>query len=155
MLTDRFDRAHVGWSFDNDGALQITIQCRRAGLTKKNLRTSSEAPLQWGFAKGTDCRPVPDSENFILIHKRTIMTCDACKSGNHEDCAGECDCRQQDEQINQMIGSKSDMMLAEMVYSNVLYSGSREARMLTDGAGKQALVVFIQQVLRAQKAIQC
>jgi len=83
------------------------------------------------------------------------MTCEACKNGNHQGCAGECDCRQQDEEINRMIGSESDAMLAEMVYCNVLYSGSREARMLTDGAGKQALVVFIQQVLRANKAIQC
>jgi len=54
-----------------------------------------------------------------------------------------------------MIGSKSDAALAETIYCNVLYSGSREARMLTDGAGKQALVVFIQQILRAQKASLC
>jgi hypothetical protein len=83
------------------------------------------------------------------------MTCEACKTGNHQGCQGECDCRQQDERINEMVGSKTDVVLAEVIYSNVLYSGSREARMLTDGAGKQALVVFIQQVLRANKAIQC
>ena len=83
------------------------------------------------------------------------MTCDACRIGNHQGCNGPCDCRQQDEQINQMVGSTSDMMLAEMVYSNVLYSGSEVARMLTDGAGKAAVVLFIQQVLRAHKAVQC
>ena len=83
------------------------------------------------------------------------MTCEACRTGNHQGCEGECDCRQQDEEISKMIGSKSDAALAETIYCNVLYSGSREARMLTDGAGKQALVVFIQQILRAQKASLC
>jgi hypothetical protein len=83
------------------------------------------------------------------------MTCEACKNGNHQRCQGECDCRRQDEQINSMVGSKSDAALAEVIYSNVLYSGSEVARMLTDGAGKQTLIVFIQQVLRANKAVQC
>jgi hypothetical protein len=54
-----------------------------------------------------------------------------------------------------MVGSKSDAALAEAIYSNVLYSGSEVARLLTDGAGKRAVVVFIQQVLRANKAVQC
>jgi len=54
-----------------------------------------------------------------------------------------------------MTGSKSDAALAEVIYSNVLYSGSDVARMLTDGAGKKAVLVFIQQVLRGNKAIQC
>jgi hypothetical protein len=40
---------------------------------------------------------------------------------------GDCECRQQDEQIQRMTRSTADAMLAEMVYSNVLYSGSREA----------------------------
>ena len=83
------------------------------------------------------------------------MTCEACKTGNHNGCEGECDCRQQDEEINRMTGSTADAMLAEMVYSNVLYSGSEVARSLTDGAGKQAVVLFVQQVLRANKASQC
>jgi hypothetical protein len=83
------------------------------------------------------------------------MTCEQCKTGNHEGCQGECDCRQQDEQINQMVGTAADVMLAEMVYCNVLYSGSDVARILTNGAGKQAVVVFVQQVLRANKAVQC
>jgi len=83
------------------------------------------------------------------------MTCDACRTGNHQGCDGECDCRLQDEQINRMVGSPADAMLAEMVYSNVLYSGSEVARSLTDGAGKQAVVLFVQQVLRANKASQC
>jgi len=83
------------------------------------------------------------------------MTCDACKTGNHQGCEGDCDCRQQDEEINKMVGSKSDMMLAETIYSNVLYSGSEVARVLTNGAGKNAVLVFIQHVLRAHKAIQC
>ncbi len=83
------------------------------------------------------------------------MTCEACKTGDHQGCEGPCDCRQQDEEINRMVGSKSDQMLAEMVYSNVLYSGSEVARILTNGAGKQTMIVFIKQVLRANKAIQC
>ena len=83
------------------------------------------------------------------------MTCEACKTGNHQGCAGECDCRRQDDEINRMVGSKSDAALAGAIYSNVLYSGSEVARLLTDGAGKRAVVVFIQQVLRANKAVQC
>jgi len=54
-----------------------------------------------------------------------------------------------------MTGSTADAMLAEMVYSNVLYSGSDVARILTNGAGKKAVVLFIQQVLRANRAVQC
>jgi len=54
-----------------------------------------------------------------------------------------------------MVGTAADVMLAEMVYCNVLYSGSDVARILTNGAGKQAVVVFVQQVLRANKAVQC
>jgi hypothetical protein len=83
------------------------------------------------------------------------MTCDACKGGNHRKCAGECDCRQEDEQINRIVASGIDAMLAETIYCNVLFSGSPEARMLTNGAGKEVLIVFIQQILRAHKAIQC
>lgn len=83
------------------------------------------------------------------------MTCEACKTGNHQGCEGECDCRQQDEEINRMVGSNSDAALAEVIYCNVLYSGSEVARLLTDGAGKKAVLVFIQQVLRANKASQC
>ena len=83
------------------------------------------------------------------------MTCEACKTGNHQGCAGECDCRQQDEQINRMVGSKNDTVLAEVIYCNVLYSGSEVCAMLTKGTGKQAVLVFVQQVLRANKAMQC
>ena len=83
------------------------------------------------------------------------MTCEACKTGNHQGCQGKCDCRQQDEEINRMVGTAADAVLAEMVYSNVLYSGSDVARILTNGAGKTAVVLFIQQVLRANKAVQC
>jgi hypothetical protein len=84
-----------------------------------------------------------------------IMTCDACERGDHQGCEGECECRQQDDQINQMVGTAADAMLAEMVYTNVLYSGSYVARVLTNGAGKKAVVLFVQQVLRANKASQC
>jgi hypothetical protein len=83
------------------------------------------------------------------------MTCEACRTGNHQGCEGPCDCRQQDEEINKMVGSKSDLMFAEMIYSNIQYSGSEVCAMLTKGAGKQAVLVFVQQVLRASKAVQC
>jgi len=83
------------------------------------------------------------------------MTCQACRSGNHQGCDGECECRREDEEIQSMTGSTADAMLAEMVYSNVLYSGSDVARILTNGAGKKAVVLFIQQVLRANRAVQC
>lgn len=83
------------------------------------------------------------------------MTCEACKNGNHEYCEGDCDCDEPDEQIQRMTCSTADAMLAEMVYCNVLYSGSEVARILTNGAGESAVLVFIQQVLRARKAMQC
>jgi len=83
------------------------------------------------------------------------MTCEACRTGNHQGCDGECDCRQQDEQISEMVASGADAMLAEMVYSNIKYSGSEVCALLTKGAGKAAVVLFVQQVLRANKALQC
>ena len=83
------------------------------------------------------------------------MTCEACKSGNHEACEEPCDCRKEDEQISKMVASGSDAMLAEMVYSNIRFSGSEVCALLTKGAGKDAVVLFVQQVLRANKAAQC
>lgn len=70
---------------------------------------------------------------------------------------GDCECprRAQDQQIDRLVNSGADEGLAETIYSNLLYGGSPVARMLTDGAGKDNVKVFIQQVLRGYKAIKC
>jgi hypothetical protein len=63
----------------------------------------------------------------------------------------------EDEQIEQSLRASrlGDEGLAETIYSNLLYGGSNVARMLTDGAGKDAVRLFVRQVLRAYKAVQC
>lgn len=50
---------------------------------------------------------------------------------------------------------QADEGLAETIYSSLLYGGSELARMLTEGAGKPAVTLFVQQVLRANRAIKC
>ena len=89
------------------------------------------------------------------------MICDACKAGDHRGCEqGECECSDRlDEKIGQeiakFVNASGDESLAETIYSNLLYGGSEVARMLTDGGGKAAVKLFVQQVLRANRAIRC
>ena len=88
------------------------------------------------------------------------MTCKACKEGKHSSCTeAECDCprRAEDEQIGSIFeaNNQRDEMLAETIYSNLLFGGSEVARMLTEGAGKPAVKLFVRQVLRANRAINC
>lgn len=86
------------------------------------------------------------------------MICEPCKQGQHRMCEGnDCECprRSEDQQIDRMTNSGADDGLAETIFSNLLYGGSEVARLLTDGAGKPAVKVFIQQVLRAYKSIKC
>jgi hypothetical protein len=88
------------------------------------------------------------------------MICEPCKRNDHRHCIeGGCDCprRKEDQQIERSLTAtrQSDEGLAEMVYSALLYGGSDVTRMLTDGAGKEAVRLFVEQVLRTFKAVRC
>jgi len=86
------------------------------------------------------------------------MICEECKQGNHRMCReNDCECprRAEKQQIGRMVNSGADASMAEMVYSNLLYGGSDVARMLTDGAGEDAVRLFVRQILRTYKAIRC
>lgn len=54
-----------------------------------------------------------------------------------------------------MVNAGADDGVAETIFSNLLYGGGEVTRMLADGAGKPTVKLFIQQVLRAYKAIKC
>jgi hypothetical protein len=89
------------------------------------------------------------------------MICDACKGGNHRSCEqGECECPDRlderiDRELAKYVNASGDESLAETICSNLLYGGSEVARMLTDGGGKPAVTLFVQQVLRANRTIKC
>ena len=88
------------------------------------------------------------------------MICKPCRKGKHFSCTGgDCDCpdRKEDEQIERSLEAtrQFDERLAETVYSTLIYGGSEVARMLTDKAGKEAVRLFVQQILRTYKAVQC
>ena len=86
------------------------------------------------------------------------MICEECKQGRHRMCEeSDCECprRAEDQQIDRLVNSGADEGLAEMIFSNLLYGGSEVARMLTEGAGKPAVKLFVQQVLRANKTAKC
>jgi hypothetical protein len=65
--------------------------------------------------------------------------------------------RAKDEEVHRCVAAtrQGDEELAETIYSTLLYGGSRVAWQLMDGAGKETVRLFVQQVLRANKAIKC
>lgn len=88
------------------------------------------------------------------------MICQPCMEGNHFCCiGGDCACpdRIEDEQIEHCLRAvrNGDEKLAETVYNNLLHGGSSVTRMLVDGAGRDSVVLFVQQVLRVNRAINC
>lgn len=89
------------------------------------------------------------------------MICKACQEGRHGRCEHvECECPKEieaklDRDLAAHVNALGDEGLAETIYANLLYGGSQVARMLTDGAGKPAVRLFIQQVLRANRALKC
>jgi hypothetical protein len=88
------------------------------------------------------------------------MICTPCMEGNHFGCtSGDCACPQriEDEQIERCLRAvhNGDEKLAETVYNSLLHSGSSVTRMLVDGAGRDSVVLFVQQVLRVNRAINC
>jgi hypothetical protein len=94
------------------------------------------------------------------MDKKDTFICLPCRAGRHADCESpECACpkRKEDEVIEQQLRAArfSDENLAETVCITLLNGGSEVARMLTDGAGKDAVRLYTQQILRTYKALQC
>ena len=88
------------------------------------------------------------------------MICTPCMEGNHFCCiGGDCSCPQRAEEklIERCLRAnrQCDEKLAETVYSNLLHGGSAVTRMLVDGAGRDAVISFVQQVHRVSRAINC
>jgi hypothetical protein len=88
------------------------------------------------------------------------MICEPCKCGRHEDCTlTDCDCqeRREQESVEQRLRAirATDERLATSVYSTLLYGGSAEARMLTDGAGRDAVRLFVCQVIGTLRSMNC
>lgn len=86
--------------------------------------------------------------------------CDPCKAGRHQDCIlGDCECSERNEQeaLEQRLRAirSSDERLANSVYTTLLYGGSDVARMLTDGAGRDSVRLFVQQIIGTIKTMNC
>jgi hypothetical protein len=66
-----------------------------------------------------------------------------------------CECHLLEEQIANEIAhqTSADAAMAETVYSTLLYSGSKCAAMLTEGAGRDAVCLFVQQIITTYKAV--
>ncbi len=88
------------------------------------------------------------------------MICKPCKAGRHDDCTlVDCDCpdRRQQEAIERLlkVSRATDERIAGQVYTTLLYGGSDVARMLTEGAGRDAVCSFVQQVIRTLRSMNC
>jgi len=88
------------------------------------------------------------------------MICDACKAGRHDDCTlAGCDCpeRRQQEAIERRLRAirATDERLAGQVFTTLLYGGSDVTRMLTEGAGRDTVCSFVQQVIGTLRSMNC
>jgi hypothetical protein len=88
------------------------------------------------------------------------MICDPCKEGRHDDCKlADCDCpeRREQELVERRLRAirATDERLAGQVYTTLLYGGSDVARMLTEGAGRDAVCSFVQQVIGTLRSMRC
>lgn len=86
------------------------------------------------------------------------MICAPCKAGRHDDCTlADCDCperREQEVVENRLRAIRAtDERLAAQVYTTLLYGGSDVARMITDGAGRDAVCSFVQQIIGTLRAL--
>lgn len=85
------------------------------------------------------------------------MTCKPCTNGNHDACEkGDCECHLVEQQIAKEIEQEvgRDVALAETVYSNLLYGGSKICGLFTANTSKTTVRVFVQQIIRTYKALQ-
>jgi len=88
------------------------------------------------------------------------MICDPCKAGRHYDCEGDrCDCpdRKEQQAVERRLRAirATDERLAGQVYTSLLYGGSDVARMLTEGAGRDAVCSFVTQVIGTLRSMNC
>jgi hypothetical protein len=88
------------------------------------------------------------------------MICGPCKAGRHEDCTiAGCDCpeRQEQEMVERRLRAirATDERLANQVYTTLLYGGSDVARTLTEEAGRDAVRLFVQQIIGTIKTMNC
>lgn len=83
------------------------------------------------------------------------MICEPCQVGLHQNCkGGDCTCEYRLEgRIWEEIMAQNDENLAEFLYNNVMFAGSEECAVLTNGAGPDAVKRFVRQVLSAYKAM--
>lgn len=85
------------------------------------------------------------------------MTCKPCLDGQHSKCENnDCDChiveQQIAEEIQQEVGR--NVAMAETVYSNLLYGGSKICGLFTANTDRATVRVFVQQIIRTYKALQ-
>ena len=88
------------------------------------------------------------------------MICGPCKVGRHDDCTlGDCDCseRREREAVECRLRAirATDERLAASVYTTLLYGGSAEAPILTDGAGRDAVRLFVCQIIGTLRSMNC
>jgi hypothetical protein len=88
------------------------------------------------------------------------MICEPCKAGRHDGCTlGDCDCRDRKEQeaVERRLRAirATDERLAGQVFTTLLYGGSDVALMLTEGAGRDAVCSFVQQVIGTLRSMNC
>ena len=86
------------------------------------------------------------------------MICEACKSGNHNQCAkGDCECPTflEEKKVQEELAavSRADYVLAEAILSNVQYSGSAVAKIIIDGAGRDQSKLFVTQILAGARSM--
>lgn len=88
------------------------------------------------------------------------MVCDACRAGRHDDCTlGGCECpdRKEQEAIERRLRAirRTDEKLGGHVYTTLLYGRSETARMLTEGAGRDAVCSFVTKVIGTLRSMNC
>jgi hypothetical protein len=86
------------------------------------------------------------------------MICAACKDNNHDECSGgDCQCpdflERKNTEAEVTAVSRADAMYAETVLANL--QNSSIARLIINGAGREQAKVFVHQILRTAKAMNC
>jgi hypothetical protein len=88
------------------------------------------------------------------------MICGPCAAGLHEQCSlGECECRLRKDAEEVQLRVRSlravDERLADLVFKTVLQDGSKEARILSDEAGRDTVCLFVRQILLTLRTMNC
>ena len=86
--------------------------------------------------------------------------CKACRENRHDECSLEdCECPdyEQRKNIERELEAvcRADSAYAEVVLSNLQSSGSNLAKLVIDGAGRDAALTFVCQILRTAKGMKC